>query len=362
MRIAIIGTRGIPARYGGFETFAEEISRLLAENGINVYVQCEVNSYSKQTYKNVNLFYSTVTKTDHPLKYYYEGIKWAVRNSDIVLAASSAGSFFYFLNIFRKKLIVTNPDGLEYQRRKWSLPKKIYLKLAEILAVKLSDYLIIDSESIKQYLIKTYRNAGNKIRVIEYGAWLNSDYDDTILSKYGLIHNKYYLVVCRLEPENNLDMIIEAFNEAITICPLVIVGNLNNSKYVKRLVALYSSGKIRFTDGIYSREELNALRFSCKAYIHGHSVGGTNPSLLEAMASRNIILAHNNVFNREVTSGNQLYFSNSEECRKRINEIELLTPEEIERYKELSIFNIVEKYNWDNILRKYLEFFREIKA
>jgi glycosyltransferase involved in cell wall biosynthesis len=360
MKLAIIGTRGIPARYGGFETFAEEISTLLAQNGIEVFVQCEVNSHTGHTYKGVNLIYSTVTKTDNPLKYYYQGIKWAVRNSDIILAASTAGSFFYFLNIFKKTLIITNPDGLEHQRRKWSIPKRIYLKLSEFLAVVLSDYLVVDSESIKQYLIKTYRNSGKKIRVIEYGAWLNNNSDDSVLRRYGLNHHGYYLAVCRLEPENNIDMIIEAFQAAMTICPLIIVGNLTNNNYVKRLVAMYSSGKIRFADGIYNKEDLNTLRFSCKAYIHGHSVGGTNPSLLEAMANRNIILAHNNVFNREVTYDNQLYFSTSGECRKKINEIELMTQEEIERYKELSCSRITGKYNWDTILKKYLEFFREI--
>jgi glycosyltransferase involved in cell wall biosynthesis len=362
VKISIIGSRGIPAKYGGFETFAGEISPLLAENGLEVTVQCDVNSYDQNTYKGVNLFFSSVAKSDNPLRYYLEGLRWSFRNSDIVIVSSTAGSFFYILNSLRKKLIITNPDGLEHQRKKWSIAKRVYLKFSEVLAVKLSDYLVVDSEAIKKYLISSYRNAGGKIRVIEYGAYQNIYIDNAILEKYSLEQNKYYLVVSRLEPENNLDMIIDGFLHAMTVFPLVIVGNILNNPYVKRLVNIYSSDRIKFIGGIYDRQELNALRYSCKAYLHGHSVGGTNPSLLEAMGSRNIILAHDNVFNREVTSGDQFYFSSSEQCRKGINEIELLTEEEAERYKVLSYSRISNKYNWNNILKKYLDLFKEISA
>lgn len=360
MKISIIGTRGIPARYGGFETFAAELAPLLAENNIEVAVQCDADSYEKEYYKGVRLFFSSVTKSDKTLKYYFEGFSYAMRNSDIILAASTAASVFYFLNIFHRKVIITNPDGLEHRRRKWSFAKKAYLRLSEMLAVWLSDYIIADSESIKNYFISTYRNIDSKILVIEYGAYQNRYTDDSILEKHALGSNGYYLVVCRLEPENNLDMIIDGFKDAMTICPLVVVGNVLDNDYVKRLVSLYSSERIRFIGGIYDRNELNALRFSCKAYIHGHSVGGTNPSLLEAMGSRNIIVAHDNEFNREVTAGSQLYFSSAEQCTHRINEIELMTEQEHERYKELSYNRILTKYNWNNILNKYIDFLKNV--
>jgi rhamnosyltransferase len=157
-------------------------------------------------------------------------------------------------------------------------------------------------------------------------------------------------------------MILDAYSHAATICPLVIAGNILNNSHVKSLVTRYSSERIKFIGGIYDRKELNALRFSCKAYIHGHSVGGTNPSLLEAMGSHNIILAHDNEFNREVTLGNQLYFSTSEQCRNRINEIEIMTTKERERFKELSYSMIAAKYNWDNILKKYIDLLKEISV
>jgi Glycosyltransferase len=363
MKISILGTRGIPAKYGGFETFAEEISALLAEKGYDVTVQCDSESYSHDYYRGARLYFSSVSKSDHPLRYYFEGIRWATKNSDIILVASAAGSFFYFLNFFRKKLIITNPDGLEHHRRKWSPLKRLYLKISEALAVKLSSYIIADSFAIEKYLNDTYKSSVQKIRVIEYGAYLNRVADFSVLKKYGLTQNEYYLVVCRLERENNLEMICEAFQKALTSFTLVIVGNIeNNSEYINRLVNQFSSAKIRFLDGIYDKTELCTLRYSCKAYIHGHSVGGTNPSLLEAMASRNVILAHDNTFNREVTSGNQLYFSTIGQCTKMINEIELMTNEEIEKYKEQSFNMISTRYTWDRILGKYLELFSEIKS
>lgn len=362
IRISIVGSRGIPAKYGGFETFAEEISSLLVEKGFEVTVQCDFNSYSEINYKGVNLFFTSVAKSDNPLKYYFEGIRWAVKNTDIVFVTSSAGSFFYFLNFFKKKIIITNPDGLEFKRAKWSLFKRIYLKFSEMLAVKLSDYIIADSEAIKEYLFNSYKNIEKKIRVIEYGAYTNNEFNPAILEKYKLIPNFYYLVVSRLEPENNLDTIINAFQNTTTQSPLVIVGNKINTRYVNQLISLNSSGKIHFIGGIYDKKELNALRNSCKAYIHGHSVGGTNPSLLEAMGSRNIILAHDNEFNREVTSGNQLYFNSMEQCSDKINEIEMMSEEEKERYKNLSYSMITNKYNWNNILKKYLDLLNKVNV
>jgi len=360
MKVAIIGSRGIPARYGGFETFAEEISLLLSEKGIDMYVQCESGSYLQDKYEGVNLFFSDVIKSENPLKYYFRGIRWALKNTDIIIVTSTPGSVFYFLNFFRKKIIITNSDGLEFKRKKWSIFKRIFLKLSEIAAVRWSDYLIADSQSIKEYLAGTYRFSEKKIRVIEYGAFQNCYYDKSVLESHGLEHNSYYLVVSRLEPENNPEMIIQGYLAANSVFPLVVIGIISDSSFASELYIKYSSERVIFAGGIYDRNELNALRFSCKAYIHGHSVGGTNPSLLEAMGSHNVVLAHDNIFNREVTQGHQLYFCSSDECREKIKRIELMTPDEIQQLKKFSSDLISSKYNWDLILKKYLDFLQEI--
>ncbi len=362
MKISIVGTRGIPAKYGGFETFAEEISLLLIREGIEVSVQCDHDSYPHDSLNGVELFFSSVTKSDHPLIYYYEGLKWSLRHSDIILVTTYFGSPFYLLNLFRRKPIITNPDGLEYKRGKWPLIIKIYIRISELLAMIFSDYLIADSEKINLYLSNYYRFAKKKIRLIEYGAYPNDQPCNDVLEKYGLTHDEYYLIVCRIEPENNLDMILTAYQNAKTNRPIVISGNIHNTKYEKRLMNRYSSERIRFLGSIYDKQELNGLRYSCKTYIHGHSVGGTNPSLLEAMANHNLILAHDNVFNREVTSEKQLYFKTVEQCTEKINQIELMTSDEINIFKESGYELIINKYNWERILKKYLDFFREINA
>ncbi|MCU0455721.1 MAG: DUF1972 domain-containing protein [Bacteroidales bacterium] len=361
MKLLIMGTRGIPARYGGFETFAEEISVLLAANGIDVTVQCDFNSSDLTTYQGVNLWHASLTKSENPLKYYLEGFRYGLRNCDVILAASCAASVFYPLNLFKRKVIITNPDGLEYKRKKWPLAKRIYLKVSEMLSMAMSDYIVADSSNIKRYIDSTYAFASAKTRIIEYGAHLNHEVDPECLHKYGVGKSGFYLVVSRLEPENHLEMILDGHKRSGTSYPILIAGNILETEYVKKMMESYASERVIFAGGIYNRNELFTLRHSCKAYIHGHSVGGTNPSLLESMASRNIIIAHDNVFNREVTDDGQFYFSTPEECARRINEVEMLGDSDAERYREKGYRMIVDRYNWNAILTKYLNLLGEVR-
>jgi len=361
MKISIIGTRGIPAHYGGFETFAEEISPLLVKEGFEICVQCDGEYKSSSIWNGVELHYSSYSKSKNPILYYLEGIRWGLKNSDIIIVAGTPGSLFYFLNIFRPTAILTNCDGLEFMRQKWSFLPRLFFRLSELLAVWGSDYIIADSSSIKKHLLKSYRLSEKKVRVIEYGAHINNEIDYSVLDKYNVIEREYYLVVSRIEPENNIPMIIEGYKMSASVLPLIIVGDIRDHKYVKSLIKNNVSQKIRFVGGIYNRNELNSLRFGCKAYLHGHSVGGTNPSLLEAMANKNIVVCHDNVFNREVTRNTQLYFRNFGECAERILLIEAMTNDEIEKIGQHSVYLIANYYNWNNILRKYLELFNSIE-
>ena len=335
------------------ETFAEELSIRLVKSGHEVAVQCDAGSYTANDYKGVKLFFTGFTKDSHPVKYYLTGMRWALRDYDIILVATTFGSYFYFLKWFRKKIIITNTDGLESRREKWALPQKIYIKLSELLAVLQSDYLIADSAGIFKYLKKNYPFAERKIRTIEYGAEIVDSYIPSVLGKYGLEPDSYYLVVCRLEPENNIAMIIDGYRNAVTEKSLVIVGNITNTRYLRNIISDLNDPQIRFLGGIYDKKVLNSLRFACKAYIHGHSVGGTNPSLLEAMGCGNIAICHDNAFNREVTCGAQLYFSNISELSDNINKVENLPADESDRYKKSGIDRIHDYYNWDLIFQKY---------
>ena len=228
--------------------------------------------------------------------------------------------------------------------------------------MKLSDFIIADSEAIKEHLTAKYKLSGEKIRIIEYGAPVVNGYDENILRKYDLQFGQYYLVVSRLEPENNIRMIIDGYLATETDKKLIIIGSLSGNRYVTQLIKDYQSCRIRFLGGIYDKSELSTIRFACKAYFHGHSVGGTNPSLLEAMGCGNITICHDNVFNREVTAGRQLYFKNSDQCKEIIDHLELIPPEQVYYMKESNLKRIRNLYNWDAIYEKYNTLFMEIAA
>ena len=362
MRIAIVGTRGIPAKYGGFETFAQEVSPLLVKAGYVVTVYCdksELNNIPSE-FNGVKLRQLWTTKSRNPLLYYYLSVYHGLKENDIIIVAGTGGSFFYFLNFFHRKKIITNTDGIESRRAKWSFIKRRLIKLSEILAIRYSDYLIADSKGISQYLLDNYPNlVGNKLSTIEYGAPINNTLNSDYLRKYELTVNDYFLVVSRLEPENNLKMIIDGYKLTDNTKHLIIVGNIIMNDYVKSLLE-YQSDRVRFIGGVYNNDELSTLRTGAFAYIHGHSVGGTNPSLLEALGSSNICICHNNIFNREVTDNHQLYFSDANELKSRIEEINKQSVTTCFQLKENAVNRIINYYNWRNITNKYISLLKKI--
>ncbi len=213
--------------------------------------------------------------------------------------------------------------------------------------------IIADAVGIKDYVINNYKILHDKIKVIEYGAEINDSSDQEVLNRYGLTHDGYYLVVCRLEPENHVHMIIEGYLLSKSDKPLVVVGGLSDTAYVNSLRS-NSSEKIRFLGGIYNKHDLSVIRASSFAYLHGHSVGGTNPSLLEAMGSGNIAICHDNVFNREVTNSLMYYFSTSNELSEVLLAIENLSPDDRYKLRDWARNRIVDYYNWDSMSNKYL--------
>lgn len=362
MKVGIVGTRGIPANYGGFETFAQEISPLLVSHGLEVIVYCDnKNKVNRaKSYKGVKLRYQRTTKSKHSLLFYLEGVWLSLKENDVILVAGTGGSFFYFLNIFFRRKIVTNTDGVESRRAKWSKIKRFLIKLSETLAVKISTHLIADSKGIKNYLLQSYPELDkSKVEVIEYGAEVNNIQNEMVLEKYGLTHKDYYLVVSRLEPENNIHLIVEGFNRSESKKPLIIIGNKIDNQYVQGLLK-YDSENIKFLDGIYDREELRALRFSCFAYIHGHSVGGTNPSLLEALGSGNISICHDNVFNREVTQNAQIYFDTHVRLKIEIESLERYSLNILEVMEKQAVKRIEDYYTWENMAEKYIKILKNI--
>ena len=372
LKIAIIGSRGIPAKYGGFETFVDEISKRLVAKGYEIYVSCEGGTTPKiPDYNGVNLFYfplrpfcRVVYETIYDI---YSLIKSSFMCDYIYMLGYGAGFFFFIPKLFGKKLFV-NVDGIEWKRDKYNKIEKLILYLNEIFAVHLSDVIIADSVEIKKYIELKH---GKSAAYISYGvdqphieSWDPSKLIETPVSDNftNLENNSYYLVVARLEPENNIHVIVEGFLLSRTTKKLVIVGNFLSPKYelsIKKIITeLNGHDRIIFTKGIYKKDLLNMMRQNCFAYIHGHSAGGTNPSLLEAMVMKNIIVAHDNEFNREVGSEAILSFKESFDLRNCIENIENNYSAYL-KLKSDAYKRVLTHYSWEDVAILYNLLFKK---
>lgn len=375
MKIAFISTRGIPNNYGGFEQFAEYISVGLVKRGHEVVVYSpKFHPYKENNYKGVRI------------KHVYSPEEWM---------GSSVGSFFYdFLSLrdalkrekfdiiyeagytsivpayiwfdvknIKTPIFTTNMDGLEYKRTKFNKWVQKFLFWEERTTVRHSHYLIADNMGIHDYYKEKY---GKESKFLAYGANVHEDYDESLLEEFGLKALGYYLLVARLEPENNVTMAIEGYL-ASNECgrkPLIIVGK-TNTPYGKELLAKYGGKKcIRFLGGIYDFKKLNSVRYYSFAYFHGHSVGGTNPSLLEAMASNCYILAHDNIFNRAVLKENAHYYGDAEGVTLLLDNINVLSSKYREQYVNTNLKEIRSEYSWEKLVdehEKYFEWLMEQK-
>lgn len=361
LKIAILGSRGIPARYGGFETFTEKLSTRLVKMGIDVTVFCPHNlEFKKHTYHGVKLrFIFNFEKFLGPIGTLLYDI------FSLTIAALSNFSLIYMLGygsalfciiprVFGKEVII-NTDGLEWKRSKWPKLIRRYLKLNEYLSTKFANELISDSIAIKKYFEKKY----NKSSIyIPNGADIFFSKNKKILKKFDLKPFEYYLVVARLEPENNIDKIIKGFSLTKSKKKLFLITNIKHTKYFKKVKELCEKDKrIIFFGPLYNSEELNELRANAFAYIHGHSVGGTNPSLLESMGCGSCVIAFDVPFNREVLRNNGFFFKNERELKNIIEKIEKLEKKKISQIGEKNREIIKKYYNWDKIAKEYFKFF-----
>lgn len=373
MKIAFISTRGIPNNYGGFEQFAEYISVGLVRRGHEVVVYSpHFHPYREPDYKGVRI------------KHIYSPEKWI---------GSSVGSFFYdflslrdalkkekfdiiyeagytsivpayiWFNVKRIKypLFTTNMDGLEYKRTKFNKWVQKFVFWEERMAVKHSHYLIADNMGIHDYYKEKY---GKESKFLAYGADVHEDYDADVLKEYGLEAGGYFIVVARLEPENNLFMAIEGYlaSGQYGKRPLVIVGK-TNTPYGKHLVERYGDNRnIRFVGSIYDFRKLNSIRHYSYAYFHGHSVGGTNPSLLEAMASGCFILAHDNIFNRAVLGENALYYGSTDAAMEMLDGIDQALSAYKKEYTGRNLEVIRRDYSWEKLVDEHEEYFKWMLA
>lgn len=359
MKIAILGTRGIPNHYGGFEQFAEFFSVYLAEKGHEVYVYNSHNHpYQEKTFKGVNILHQNDPEhkmgTFGQFIYDYNCILDSrKKNFDIILQLGyTSNSVWYFL-LPKKSIIITNMDGMEWKRTKYSTKTQKMLMYAEKLAVKSSDFLVSDSIGIQNYIQEKYQKDS---AYIAYGATVFENPDEEILKIYNLEKYNFNMILARLEPENSIEMILDGVVLSKDKTPMLIIGDHKKKfgEYLKDKFKNYPN--IKFIGALYNLEHLNNLRCFSNLYFHGHTVGGTNPSLLEAMASQAMILAHNNEFNKGILKENAYYFSNQEEVKdlilriKKIDNLQLI---------QNNLEAINKEFNWDKINGEYLQLFEE---
>lgn len=357
LKIAIAGTRGIPNHYGGYEQAATFLSEGLAKKGHAVTVYNSHNHpYKEKKWNGVEIIhcYDPEERIGTAGQFLYDlnCIRHARKQAyDILLFMGYTSSSVWGLLFPKQSLVISNMDGLEWKRSKYSQPVRHFLKYAEKLAVRFSRYQIADSVAIKKYLDKKY---DINSQFIPYGATISSDLSADSLKEFNTRQGEYYLLIARMEPENNIEMILDGYIASGSGDKFLVIGNTKNN-YGQQLMQKYiTSSAIHFAGAIFDQHKLDSLRAFCKLYFHGHSVGGTNPSLLEAMASGSIIAAHKNEFNEAVLGNDACYFlTHTDVSRIILSEI----PGDIKnQWMNAQKNKIKEFYNWQHITDLYETF------
>lgn len=358
LRIAILGARGIPASYGGFETFAEQLAVRLVARGheVTVYAETSESSADDTFYKGVRVRHKHRPQWGAASVLAYDcACLWdARRGYDLVyMLGYGAAWACWWPRIFGVPVWI-NVDGLEWARSKWGRGARAYLRCMEWVTTRAATRLIADAEAIAQRFRETYPR-GAPSSFIAYGAELvqAQDVDPSVLAVWGLEAYRYMLVVARPEPENHILEIIQGYVMHGGEWPLVIVGDVSGATAYQQQLKQHASDRVRFVGGIYDAGQLASLRVHAACYLHGHSVGGTNPSLLEALACGNWVLAHDNPFNREVARDAAEYFHTPEELARSLDQVvaqaDALQAGRSQRARDI----VAEHYTWDGIADAY---------
>lgn len=354
IKVAIIGIVGVPANYGGFETLAENLIRNKYSEEIEYTVFCSAKSYKKQLkeYRSAKLRYIYLKANGIQSTLYDIFSMLRISNKyDAVLILGVSGCIFLpILRFYFHNKIIVNIDGLEHKREKWNSCARWFLKESEAIAVRNADYIIADNIGIQKYVKDTY----HKYSVyIAYGGdhairKIPIEKQMEILRRYGMEGKQYAISVCRIEPENNCHLILEAFSRIKK--NIVFIGNWEKSEYGKKLKDRYNVySNITICSPEYDLDVLFTLRKNAALYIHGHSAGGTNPSLVEAMSLGCNIIAYDVVYNRETTLHQALFFSNVSDL-VRLLEKKIANGEIMKKIAESG-------YCWKSIVKKYESLF-----
>ncbi len=354
--LGVIGSVGAPAKYGGFETLVHYLVLNLNKQ-FNMTVYCSKTAYKEEervpNWEGANMKYIPLNANGYQSVFYdLWSMIHAIRYCNYLLILGvSAGIFIPIFKLFTKKKFIVNIDGLEWRRPKWNWFTRKFLLLSEIMACKFADEIVTDNRILQEYVKIRYRRES---RLIEYGADHTSkrSVNKEMSSQYPFLNNDYAFKVARIEPENHIHTILEAFVKK-TDLDFVLVGNWASSNYGSKLKDYYNQFEhLHLLDPIYETEKLDVLRSNAYIYLHGHSAGGTNPSLVEAMYLRLPIISFDAIFNRVTTNNQAIFFTDSNEL------LDIL--ENIESYPLYSVAENLKdiadkKYTWKYISKMYLK-------
>src|SRR4051794_11755779 len=355
MRIALVGTRGVPARYGGFETCVEQVGLRLAKAGHEVVVYCRTEAGDAPTErpdthegmqlvhlpamrkKSLETLSHTALSTLHLMRH----------RPDAAIVFNAANSVFLPMFRARRIPVATHVDGLEWKRTKWQGAGRRYYRTAEQLAVRWSDALIADAQGIADYYADEF---DAPTELIAYGAPILGGGSDR-LGELGLTSRGFHLVVARFEPENHVDLIVEGYRRSAAKLPLVVVGSAPYADAHTARIHALADDRVTFLGGVWDQDLLDQLYANCATYLHGHSVGGTNPSLLRAIGAGAATIAFDVNFNREVVADSGRYFSSAAEVADAIERAEAAPERTRQRGRRAQ--QIALRYDWDDVAARY---------
>ncbi|MBZ9687734.1 DUF1972 domain-containing protein [Clostridium estertheticum] len=381
VNVFIIGSKGIPAKYGGFETFVDKLTFYKKNNNIKYHVACLSDNDDEFEHNGARCFNVKGKNigSAKALLYDIDALKKCevyikdnnLSNCIIYILACRIGPY---LAVCKKRLaklgivVYVNPDGHEWKRTKWNKAIKAYWKYSERLMIKYSDLIICDSIGIEEYIKSDYKQFKPKTTFIAYGADVEKsklDGNDEMLVKWLMENNiekkQYSLIVGRFVPENNYEVMIREYMKSSTEKPLVIITNVEKNKFFEELLIntkFNGDTRIKFVGTVYHEQLLKKIREEAYCYLHGHEVGGTNPSLLEALSSTSLNLLLDVNFNKEVGKNGALYFNkNSGDLSKLIDEVDNYNNDDIVGFSLKAKARIIKHYSWDKIVKKYEELF-----
>jgi glycosyltransferase involved in cell wall biosynthesis len=364
LRIAMIGTRGVPAAYGGFETAVEEIGRRLADRGHRVTVYCRTKDGSKpREFLGMRLVFLPALRSKAIETLSHTGLSAIhaalTKRQDVSFVFNAANAPFLPLVRRRRVPIAVHVDGLEWKRGKWGKWGKRYYRLAEQLSVRWSDAVISDARGIADYYTREF---GADTELLTYGAPVQTDPSSSRLPELDLTPHGYHLVVARFEPENHVAEIVAGYHASTSRLPLVVVGSAPYSDdYTARINDIANGdARIRILGGIWDQEQLDQLYANALTYLHGHSVGGTNPSLLRALGAGTAVIAYDVDFNREVLGGEGRFFGTSADVSLLIEAAEADPADAIEEGQRLQK-HADTNYRWDDVTDGYAALLTRLK-